>query len=131
MSKDSNPPILDHAIGQPSAFTVKRLIEDLRRIRKVPNGVVPPVCILEFDEAGSAEVDVPWPPPRLVIWPFVRSGFRTAIQRGCFHRWRRQRDMPPIIGPAPVSASGHFPRKCRGGRQTAPTSALPHSYLEG
>jgi uridine phosphorylase len=49
MSKNSNPPILDHAIEQPSAFTAKRLIEDLRRIRKVPNGVVPPVCILEFD----------------------------------------------------------------------------------
>jgi uridine phosphorylase len=49
MSKDSNPPILDHAIEQPSAFTARRLIKDLRRIRKVPNGVVPPVCILEFD----------------------------------------------------------------------------------
>jgi hypothetical protein len=49
MFKDSNPPILDHAIRQPSAFTAKRLIEDLRRIRKVPSGVVPPVCILEFD----------------------------------------------------------------------------------
>ncbi len=49
MSKDSNPPILDHALGQPSAFTAKSLIEELRRLRKVPSGVVPPVCILEFD----------------------------------------------------------------------------------
>ncbi|HEX8984006.1 MAG TPA: hypothetical protein VF767_01190, partial [Bryobacteraceae bacterium] len=42
-------PILDHAIGQPSAFTAENLIESLRRIRKVPNGSVPPVCVLEFD----------------------------------------------------------------------------------
>jgi len=42
-------PLLDHAIGQPSAFTAKNLIEDVRRTRKVPSGIVPPVCILEFD----------------------------------------------------------------------------------
>jgi uridine phosphorylase len=49
MSRDSNPPILNHAVGQPSAFTARGLIEDVRRIRKVPDGVVPPLCILEFD----------------------------------------------------------------------------------
>ena len=49
MPKDSTPPILDHPIGQPSAFTAKFLIEDLRRTRNVPIGEVPPVCILEFD----------------------------------------------------------------------------------
>ena len=49
MCKNSNSPILDHAIEQPSAFTAKNLIEDLRRTRKVPHGDVPPVCILEFD----------------------------------------------------------------------------------
>ena len=49
MCKNSNPPILDHAIEQPSAFTARNLIEDLRRTRKVPDGNVPAVCILEFD----------------------------------------------------------------------------------
>jgi uridine phosphorylase len=49
MSKDLIPPILDHAIEQASAFTAAKLIEDFRRIRKVPPGAVPPVCILEFD----------------------------------------------------------------------------------
>jgi hypothetical protein len=49
MSKDPNPPILDHAIEQPSAFTAKKLMEDFRRMRKVPSGDVPAVCILEFD----------------------------------------------------------------------------------
>ncbi len=36
MSKDPQPPIVDHAIEQPSALTAKNLIEDLRRICKVP-----------------------------------------------------------------------------------------------
>ncbi|MEX2304483.1 MAG: nucleoside phosphorylase [Bryobacterales bacterium] len=49
MSEDSTPPILDHPTEQPSAFTAKDLIEDLRRTRYVPAGAVPPVCILEFD----------------------------------------------------------------------------------
>ena len=49
MSEDSNPPILDHPTGQPSAFTAKHLIDDLRRTRHVPEGTVPAVCILEFD----------------------------------------------------------------------------------
>jgi hypothetical protein len=49
MSRDSNAPILNHAVKHPSAFTAKGLIEDIRRIRKVPDGIVPPLCILEFD----------------------------------------------------------------------------------
>ena len=49
MLKESNPPILDHAIGQRSAFTAEKLMEEYRRIREVPEGAVPPVCILEFD----------------------------------------------------------------------------------
>ncbi len=72
MSKNSIPPILDHAIEQPSEFTPKRLIEDLRRIRKVPSGVVPPVCILEFD--GD-----------LTDW-LVREGMAEAFPSwACFH----------------------------------------------
>src|ERR1035441_3730664 len=42
-------PILDHATAEPSAFTPQQLIEDLRRIRGVPQGAIPAVCILEFD----------------------------------------------------------------------------------
>jgi len=49
MFNEPNPPILGHAIGEPSAFTAEKLIADFRRIRKVPSGAVPPVCILEFD----------------------------------------------------------------------------------
>lgn len=72
MSEDSSPPILDHATEQPSAFTAKRLIEDFRRIRKVPNGVVPSVCILEFD--GD-----------LTDW-LVREGLAEPFQSwACFH----------------------------------------------
>jgi uridine phosphorylase len=49
MSDDSNPPILYHPIEHSSAFTAKSLIEDLRQTRNVPQGIVPPLCILEFD----------------------------------------------------------------------------------
>lgn len=49
MHDTSNPPILHHATGQPSAFTAEGLMEELRRARDVPAGPVPPLCILEFD----------------------------------------------------------------------------------
>jgi uridine phosphorylase len=49
MSENSNLPILDHPIEQPSAFTAKHLIEDVRLARKIPSGIVPALCILEFD----------------------------------------------------------------------------------
>ncbi len=49
MNDNSNPPLLDHAVDQPSAFTAKNLIDDVRRSRQVPTGNVPAVCILEFD----------------------------------------------------------------------------------
>jgi uridine phosphorylase len=49
MLNEPNPPILRHAIGQRSAFTADKLMEECRRMREVPEGAVPPVCILEFD----------------------------------------------------------------------------------
>jgi uridine phosphorylase len=68
MTEDSNPPILDHALDQPSAFTAKNLIDDVRRSRQIPSGIVPPVCILEFDgditdwlvREGIAKPFEPW-----------------------------------------------------------------------
>src|SRR5204863_2751455 len=49
MTEDSALPIFGHALDQPSAFTTKNLIEDVRRSRQIPIGIVPPVCILEFN----------------------------------------------------------------------------------
>src|SRR5258707_10107699 len=49
MTEDSIPPILGHSLDQPSAFTPMGLIDDVRRSRQIPAGIVPPVCILEFD----------------------------------------------------------------------------------
>lgn len=49
MTNNLNPPILDHALDQPSAFTAKNLMDDVRRVRRIQEGNVPPVCILEFD----------------------------------------------------------------------------------
>jgi uridine phosphorylase len=49
MTDDSTPPILGHALDQPSAFTPGKLIDEVRRSRQIPGGIVPPLCILEFD----------------------------------------------------------------------------------
>ena len=49
MTDDSNLPILDHALAAPSAFTARNLIDDVRRSRQIPDGGIPPLCILEFD----------------------------------------------------------------------------------
>jgi uridine phosphorylase len=49
MDTQAKPPILDHALDQPSAFTARNLIDDVRRSRQIPNRNVPTVCILEFD----------------------------------------------------------------------------------
>ena len=42
-------PILDHPLEQPSAFTAIDLIDSVRQARQIPNGIVPPLCLLEFD----------------------------------------------------------------------------------
>jgi uridine phosphorylase len=49
MPKNSNLPILNHPLGETSAFTASNLMDDVRRTRQIPNGVVPPLCVLEFD----------------------------------------------------------------------------------
>jgi uridine phosphorylase len=49
MTDNSNPPILRHALDQPSEFTPENLIDDVRRRREIPGGIAPPLCILDFD----------------------------------------------------------------------------------
>ena len=72
MPHDSIPPILDHALAQPSAFTAGNLIDVVRRSRRVPNGNVPPLCILDFD--GD-----------LTDW-LVREGMAAPFRPwACFH----------------------------------------------
>lgn len=49
MSINSNLPLLNHPIDEPSVFTPVQLIDDVRRSRGIPDGELPPVCVLEFD----------------------------------------------------------------------------------
>lgn len=49
MPDTSDTPILHHPLDEPSAFTAKNLIESVRRARHIPNGLVPSLCVLEFD----------------------------------------------------------------------------------
>src|SRR5665213_2730380 len=45
----AEPPILDHPLHEPPVFTPVNLMDDVRRARGIPEGTVPPLCILEFD----------------------------------------------------------------------------------
>lgn len=69
MPDNSDIPILNHPLEQPSVFTARSLMDDVRRTRQIPNGVVPPLCFLEFDgdltdwlvREGIAKPFGPWP----------------------------------------------------------------------
>jgi len=72
MTDDSHPPILDHPLDDPSVFTARDLIDDVRRRRQIPAENVPAVCILEFD--GD-----------LTDW-LVREGLAKPLDAwACFH----------------------------------------------
>jgi uridine phosphorylase len=49
MHFESDSPILNHPVREPSAFTARNLMEDVRRVRQVPAGAVPSLCFLDFD----------------------------------------------------------------------------------
>lgn len=66
---DANLPILSHPLKEPSVFTARELMDNVRRTRLIPPGAVPPLCILEFDgdltdwlvREGLAKPFEPWP----------------------------------------------------------------------
>ncbi len=58
--------------ANPPWSTAKKLIENLRRTRKVPNGIVPRLCILEFD--GD-----------LMDWLLQEGIAKPFPSRVCFH----------------------------------------------
>jgi uridine phosphorylase len=49
MAGDTDFPILNHPVHEPSVFTALNLMEDVRRTRQTPAGAVPAVCVLDFD----------------------------------------------------------------------------------
>ena len=72
MHENDALPILNHVLEEPSAFTAANLMESVRQSRKVPAGVIPPLCILEFD--GD-----------LTDW-LVRQGLAKPFESwSCFH----------------------------------------------
>jgi uridine phosphorylase len=87
MAEKSLPSIVDHPVGQPSAFTAARLIEDFRRIRSVPANVVPPVRVLEFDgdltdwlvERGMATRFSSWACFHTTMYTIELEGVRCGI----------------------------------------------------
>ena len=49
MPVNATIPLLRHPLEEPSSFTAINLIESVRRTRQIPDGIVPELCILEFD----------------------------------------------------------------------------------
>jgi uridine phosphorylase len=62
-------PVLNHPLDEPSVFTPRGLMDSVRRARRVPDGDVPRICILDFDgditdwliERGLARQFPSWP----------------------------------------------------------------------
>ena len=87
MTEDSIPPILDHALDQASAFTPENLIDDVRRSRQIPAGIIPPVCVLEFDgdltdwlvRSGMAKSFPPWACFHTAMFTMDLEGVRCGI----------------------------------------------------
>ena len=62
-------PLLNHPLEEPSVFTAENLMDDVRRARRIPDGELPALCVLEFDgdltdwlvARGIARVFPSWP----------------------------------------------------------------------
>jgi len=87
MDGDSASPLLSHALDQPSAFTAQNLMNDVRRTRQIPAGVVPQICILEFDgdltdwlvRKDLAKVHEPWPCFHTKMFALDLGGVRCGL----------------------------------------------------
>jgi len=59
-------PLLQHPLGDETAFTPHALIEAVKRARRLPDTAVPAVCVLEFDGdltdwLMAKQLARPWP----------------------------------------------------------------------
>jgi hypothetical protein len=58
-------PLFAHALKSPSAFTPERLMEAVRRERRLSEQPVPPLCVLDFDgdlsdHLARENISSPW-----------------------------------------------------------------------
>ncbi len=87
MPDNSKLPILDHPLKQPAVFTARNLMADVRRARRIPTGVVPPLCVLDFDgdltdwlvQKGIARPFPSWPCFHTTMFAIEVEGVRCGI----------------------------------------------------
>src|SRR5579862_2453670 len=84
MDDSSNPPILNHPVGDASAFTAEALMDDVRRLRSVGDSAIPPICFLEFD--GD-----------LTDWLVERRIAKTFNSWPCFHTTMFSMDLDGVM----------------------------------
>jgi len=81
------PPILDHPLDAPTAFTPDTLMGDVRRVRNTGTEDLPSVCFLEFDgdltdwlvERGRAAPFRSWPCFHTTMFSLELDGIRCGI----------------------------------------------------
>ena len=87
MRDRQTPPILDHPLDEPSAFTARALMESVRTARKVPSGTLPPLCMLDFDgdltdwlvQTGRATRVPGWPCFQTTMYAVETEGITCGI----------------------------------------------------
>jgi len=87
MDDTSAAPILDHPLGEASAFTAEALIQDVRRLREIGTERLPCICFLEFDgdltdwlvKQGIAVPVRSWPCFHTTMFSLKLEGVNCAI----------------------------------------------------
>jgi uridine phosphorylase len=90
-SRNTTPPILaDKYFDAPSAFTPESLLREARRQKRLTNGAVPSICLLDPDgdlvrrlkAEGRAALDPAWACYHTELYRFVEAGIEFGIV-GC------------------------------------------------
>ncbi len=85
---DGRPPILAHkAHGAPSVFTAENLLREARRQKAVPEGRIPPICVLDPDgdiaeyllATGQAVLHSHWACYHTRLYSFTQDGAEFGI----------------------------------------------------
>lgn len=80
MPESNDSPLLEHPLGEPTAFPPEDLIVAVRDQRSIPTGPIPAVCVLDFD--GD-----------LVDWLDATAAAKPEPHWACFHTKMHQFDV--------------------------------------
>jgi uridine phosphorylase len=87
MPENTKVPLLNHPLEEQSVFTASNLIESVRRSRRIQTGLVPRLCVLEFDgdiadslvRQGRAKAFQLWPCFHTTMYAIEVEGITCGI----------------------------------------------------